>query len=553
MNIKKYILVISLLLLTNLLISQNKNLFDSLYNEGVDKAYKDTSLGKDILFKLEKVNNLTNIQIVKLNYLKFKVGKYLKKKQNNTDKINVEIINNVDSILDEGINLIHNSYTDKGISLLFKFLELTKSDLNQANNRYFCKIYIAEGYRKKREFNKAVDLLNSVIISEDISNKNLAFAYNRLAANYNEWDNSNIKNLLDTVIKYSKLSIKISRENSFKSNLASSLNELGYIYSNKLYKYDEAEKFFIEAYQYFIEENLFKNAINTAINLSGLYLRKGDYNKALKIGEKAINICDIEGNEDAHMRLYLQLANIYSYNKMYHSAYEFLAIGRNIQEKINNNNSDKTINELAAKYDLKIKNAQINREKDIVKAEKKQTLFIIIILFSLIIILIISYVLIVFKNKNILQQKKLDIIEKEHLKSIVEIKNKELLHAIVKNNNYTTILSQIKSALNNNDNKTALNLLNQNINTESSWDNFLIKFTEIHPDFLAKLEKQFPQLTANEKKLSPLLFMNLTTKEIAKIINISENSVKKNRQRLRKKLRLPKATNISEYIKGSIK
>ncbi|NPA45471.1 MAG: hypothetical protein GXO49_08050, partial [Chlorobi bacterium] len=90
------------------------------------------------------------------------------------------------------------------------------------------------------------------------------------------------------------------------------------------------------------------------------------------------------------------------------------------------------------------------------------------------------------------------------------------------------------------------------INTENAWDNFMVKFTELHPDFFAKLEKQFPNLTKSEKKLSSLLFMNFKSKDIANVLNISESSVSKSRQRLRKKLNLPQATDISQYIKFEI-
>lgn len=555
---KKNIFIVFFLLVTNLLISQNIDLFDSLYNKGVDKAYKDTSIANNMLVKLQEINNLTNIEIAKLNYLKFKIYDNLRKKNKLKKLLNQNIskiknYNDVDSILYEGIEFIHDSYTDMGIDLLFKFIELTKNDAEKTNKQYFCKINISEGYRKKREFQKGVNLLYSIIYRNDISNKNITFAYNRLAANYNEWQNPNIKNLLDSVIKYSKLSVKISRENSYKSNLASSLNELGYIYANKLYKYDQAEKYFIEAYQYFIEEKSFRNAINTTINLSGLYLRKGDYKKALKTAEKVINICDIKGNEDAHMRLYLQLAKIYSYNKMYHSAYEFLSIGRNLQEKINNNKTDKTINELAARYDLKIKETQIEKEKQKLRIEIKQKLYTYAILGALILILIISYITITLKSKNILQQKKLADIDKKHLQAISEIKNKELLQAIAKKLSYDDVLLKIKDALKENDKREIINIVNKNINTENSWDSFLLKFTELHPDFFAKLEEQFPNLTKSEKRLCGLLFINFKSKDIANVLNINENSVNKNRQRLRKKLKLKKKCDISAYLISIIK
>jgi DNA-binding CsgD family transcriptional regulator len=46
--------------------------------------------------------------------------------------------------------------------------------------------------------------------------------------------------------------------------------------------------------------------------------------------------------------------------------------------------------------------------------------------------------------------------------------------------------------------------------------------------------------------------MNFKSKDIANVLNISENSVNKSRQRLRKKLNLPPASDISSYIKKNL-
>jgi len=554
--IKKNNLIILFLLFTNISISQTTDLFDSLYIEGVDKASKDIYIAKENLRKLEEIINLSNVQIAKLNYLKLKINKYSKSKKNthiNFHEINVKNNLNTDSLLFKGIELIHNSYTDVGIIFLFEYLNRTKDSLSLINEKYLCNINIAEGYRKKREFKKGINILNTIIFRKDISEKNLAFAYSRLSAIYNEWKSSEINGRIDSVIKYSKLSIKISRENSFIPNLASSLNEFAYVNSNVLYKYDIAEKYFKEAYDYFIEEKSYKNAINTSINLSGLYLRKREYKKALEVAEKASSICEVKGNEDAFMRLYLQLANVYSYNKMYYEAYSFLSVGRQFQISLNYNTIDRTINEFAAKYDLKIKESQIQKEKEKLIIERKQRLYIYAIFSFVIIILIISYILIVLKNKNILQQKKLAEIEKEHLKEISELKNKDLLHAIAKKISYEKILLQIKDALKNKDKHEIVNIVNQNINTENSWDNFMVKFTELNPNFFAKLANQFPNLTKSEKKLCALLFMKFKSKDIANVLNINEDSVSKSRQRLRKKLELQKTTDLSVYIHNTLK
>ncbi|NCU33612.1 MAG: hypothetical protein EOM23_11940, partial [Candidatus Moranbacteria bacterium] len=71
---------------------------------------------------------------------------------------------------------------------------------------------------------------------------------------------------------------------------------------------------------------------------------------------------------------------------------------------------------------------------------------------------------------------------------------------------------------------------------------------QVHKDFLLKLETNYPQLTENEKRLATLIRLNLSTKEIATMLNISPKSVETARYRLKKTLGLTKDDNLFEYI-----
>ena len=77
----------------------------------------------------------------------------------------------------------------------------------------------------------------------------------------------------------------------------------------------------------------------------------------------------------------------------------------------------------------------------------------------------------------------------------------------------------------------------------------MVHFNELKPKFFYNLESKYNNLSKNEIKLAALLSMNLTTKEISKILNIELNSVSKNRQRLRKKLNISKEIDLIDYFK----
>ena len=80
-------------------------------------------------------------------------------------------------------------------------------------------------------------------------------------------------------------------------------------------------------------------------------------------------------------------------------------------------------------------------------------------------------------------------------------------------------------------------------------DNFDYYFLQVHPGFYEGLRKDFPDLTLNELRLCALIRLNMNTKDIASINNITINGVKVARWRLRKKLGMTDANdNLSDFL-----
>lgn len=70
----------------------------------------------------------------------------------------------------------------------------------------------------------------------------------------------------------------------------------------------------------------------------------------------------------------------------------------------------------------------------------------------------------------------------------------------------------------------------------------------VNHKFVNELKTNYPSLTENELKLASLLRLNLSTKEIAAVKNISPDSVKVLRYRMRKKFNLPTKIGLSQFI-----
>lgn len=91
-------------------------------------------------------------------------------------------------------------------------------------------------------------------------------------------------------------------------------------------------------------------------------------------------------------------------------------------------------------------------------------------------------------------------------------------------------------------------LLNNNLDSEDDWKTFLIKFEEKHTGFFKKMKILYPQLTNNDLRLCACLKLNLETKEIASLMNLSVRAVENSRYRLRKKLNLNPSQNLNEFF-----
>ena len=96
--------------------------------------------------------------------------------------------------------------------------------------------------------------------------------------------------------------------------------------------------------------------------------------------------------------------------------------------------------------------------------------------------------------------------------------------------------------------KKIIDLIDKNMDLEDDWQVFEKHFNEANSDFLSRIKDDFPQLTPRDLRMCAYLKMNLSSKEIAPLLGISEKSVEVHRYRLRKKLDLTSDSNLSVFM-----
>jgi len=167
-----------------------------------------------------------------------------------------------------------------------------------------------------------------------------------------------------------------------------------------------------------------------------------------------------------------------------------------------------------------------------------------------------------YDAQQILLENELKMTNDTNLKLEREIEAKEkeqkkvALSIIRKNEILTKLKAEIEvlklkpeSSLKYSDLNTLKILILENLNIENERKSLHQYIKELNNSFFQNLEKKYPGLTDNEKKLCSLLRLKLTSKEIASILNITPKSVEVNRYRLRKKMNIKKEEKLSKIIR----
>ncbi len=91
-------------------------------------------------------------------------------------------------------------------------------------------------------------------------------------------------------------------------------------------------------------------------------------------------------------------------------------------------------------------------------------------------------------------------------------------------------------------------LSNHNIITEDDWNRFRSLFDTMYPGFFRKLKERAPDITQAELRMAALGRLQLTTRQMASILGITENGVSKGRTRLRQRIQLEADTSLEEFL-----
>ncbi len=155
-------------------------------------------------------------------------------------------------------------------------------------------------------------------------------------------------------------------------------------------------------------------------------------------------------------------------------------------------------------------------------------------------------------------EKEIIRLQNEKLQSEIQLKNTELASTTFNLVQKGEMLMKVKEEFvrmkklheldkESDDYKKILRMLGDD-KMKKNWEQFAVHFDMVHSNFLVSLKEIFPNLTASELKLCAYLRLNLSSKEIAQIMNITVKGVELGRHRLRKKLQIPAGVNLVNFL-----
>ena len=448
---------------------------------------------------------------------------------------------------------LSNAKPDVGIP---KILQYLNSDTISKDYKDYLSIKLTEAYRQKREHGKAYAILNELLADTGLLAYNRAYAYNRMAAIVAEGYFYGGDMRPKMAIAYSDSCIRLAEKYDYALLKYLSLNEKGYSL-RKLKDSIEAFSNISLAYQGFLDLNDIPNACNAAINLSSFHIFEGNINKALELIEEVSAHIPKGKYNNSLMRLHLQRAKLYETVNQFDSAYYYQAQARQLQEEYYVHRMKRQINEMSAAYDLQLKEAKIKEVEQENRLQRQRNILLYFVSALLLLVVLVLGSIFYYRRKLFLQTKKRIDAENENLKLSLDFKNKELVSSAIvlaqQMEFQNRVTERIKEIIEITSQKASEKLytLIKEINSQKSgmtWDEFELRFSQVHEEFYQKLRKSYPDLTPNEIKISAFLRLNLNTKDIAALTNRSPRTIENIRMSIRKKFNIDSDVNLVNFL-----
>ncbi|MBN1339273.1 MAG: tetratricopeptide repeat protein [Bacteroidales bacterium] len=372
--------------------------------------------------------------------------------------------------------------------------------------------------------------------------------------------------------------VEIGRKINDSIALGGYYNNIGMIFE-KQRQWDEA----LEYYRHSLttSQNLSYpyGIANTLGNIGNVYLQMRRYPESAEALREALKTARSTGIKSLVQKTYSYLFDLYNRQNMPAEALRYHLLYTAVKDSIFNEERSRQIADMEAKYETEKKekeNALLKKDIEIRKINQNLSL---VAISGLSMLSVLLFMLFRARTQSLVKEKlirKLEMdkkgIETKRLEEQVFAEqqinrlqqeklaqqDRELAANVIQIMNKNNAMKAISQRLDEWHQATAEDrtqcyseisgLIRNNLNLDDDWEEFKRHFIDVHPSFFDNLNRQYPGLTPHEQRMCAYLRINLDTKAIAQMLNVSPDAVVKSRYRLRKKMELAPETDLTEFM-----
>lgn len=456
------------------------------------------------------------------------------------------------------------SSLEKGLQFATKSLNeyhtLEKTDIEKATiGRYKCLQLISTIYGRQKKYDDALRLSKEVIA--ELENKNettgtLGLAYNSVGSIYE------LKSQDDEAQKYYRLALIEFEKAKNIAYLPTSYCKIGELFKKK--KQKKISQTYFQKALALAEKTENKQAQVTALIALGKWHL--DFDRNFVVAENYCNKARIIaiGLSD---KLF-EIKSIEMLIDIKKSQSNFKEVSQLQSEIITIKDSFYSAEkqQIEKSLEVQFEVSEKNRKLKLISAEKEVSKLTNYLLISVLAILIIVFSFLFFflkrnnkRDKQLLTAKEelvhlmeaQKLLKEQQFQNDLEHKESQLSAITIQMLEKNELLDEIKNILNKkepNAENELKKLVSKYTIQDNNWKDFDNYFESVNKNFYTRLKQKYPDISTNDLKICALIKLNLSIKEMASILNISPDSVKTARHRLRKKLQLNTEENLTDFI-----
>lgn len=457
---------------------------------------------------------------------------------------------------------------------LENYLEAYKIALTHLDNSSEMTVLnnIAILYSKENKNIKAEEYFNKAFEIAKIRKDSAKIALYAINIATLESDQNHAKNILPL--------LKTATNFDSKKELSVEIKQLYIDYLLLVQQFSDAEKETLNLLPQLNTKALEDQKQNLLLKISEIYLQKDDFSQALNY----LKLANTKNpNLELREKLFDQYVSLYQ-NKQPQTALVYKDSVLWIHDSLNQVKNGQLFETNRIKFELKNSELQLAKSQASLKRER----IFFFVFFGLSSLIIIAFIW-AFRNSRLRQKQQLileqqnreidrlelekqkqekllleqelkekearQLLEEEKLKSEIESKNRKLATRALYQSTQNTMIEELIAALskqvdqlNEKELKNYIQQLQQHLKQENDHETFFSHFEEINGHFLANLKMKHPDLSANDIRYLSYVYMNLSTKEISNLLNITLDACRKRKERISRKINLPENIELYNYI-----